>query len=290
MPENNNGGTGQDTAHHGAPQSHGATGSNGGPADDVGGGRGFTRRETDAPTDAVMRLIARAGGNGEDAVTMVLRDNAELREKNRELRNNLQDVQRSVPAQGAVVLTADEAKLHAALKAAGITTETQFTERMTAAQQSAAENASIKAEQRARQAAPLAGYDPDAFVEVARDKNLTVEIASETAKDAKGADTTVKVPYVVPVGADGKPGAKVKLTDYVSQHLKVYEPSLKATSQQTGGGHVTPYPQQGSRANMGSSSSSNGSTQQTGTQGGGTAAVPGSSRYVTPSARRAKQG
>lgn len=96
------------------------------------------------------------------------------------------------------------------------------------------------AEQLYRQAAPLAGLDPDAFADHAKTKKLHVELRDATVKE-NGKDVTKKLPHVRPAADDKAP--LVLATEYVGTLAAHEQRALKPGGPTTTTTTATPYPE-----------------------------------------------
>lgn len=168
--------------------------------------------------EQAQRMVARQG-SGEAAVVQLLTENKEYRDQIRDLRAK-------VPGEGAVVLSKADAAEWESFKKLGKAEEVA---KLVKEHPVLVEfKTSRERTDTVREAARLAGYEPDVLVDIVAARNLSVEVKTEKVKqkNEKGEEitATVMVPYVKPSSsADAVP-----LTDYAKAHLTSYEPVLKA--------------------------------------------------------------
>lgn len=169
-------------------------------------------------TKALEGLLAKHG-DPNAALRVLLSENYEAREKNRELKAK-------VPAADALVLDAEKAKLFASYQAlgspedikGGLTERDEYKTKVTAHER-AAEIATV---------AKLAEFDPEVLTTLAGDLQFSVE----DAKDKAG--KPIKVPHV-------KDGDKtVPLADYAKSRWEKFLPSLKPTATKAPAGGSPP--------------------------------------------------
>lgn len=140
----------------------------------------------------------------------------QLFDENYRYREQLRDAQRQVPAQGAVVLTPEQAQAWAAYQQLGAPTEVQT--QVQQAQQ-------LKRDLELRDVASAAGYSIEVLRTLAGD--LAFEVKDET-KDGKA----VRTVYVTPQGGQATP-----LETYASTQWAAFLPALRpqaAAAGQTG--------------------------------------------------------
>lgn len=146
---------------------------------------------------------------------------AELEAENQRLEAEVDRIAGQLPAQGAVVLTGEEAKAWGTFKGLGTAEDVKR-----AMEELPALRTTVSATERAtvgREAAKLLGWNPDATVGAITDKGLVVSLVD--GKNAK--NEAVKVPHVRPAG-DEK-AATVPLEDWVKAHAAYLTPALTAT-------------------------------------------------------------
>lgn len=172
--------------------------------------------------DVTALAAAFVAKHGESkAVERLMDDNLALREKNRALKADLATASAAKPADGAVVLTGKDAEAWTAYQALGAPAE--VTKKLADADTATSRLAAVEREQVIAKAATAAGYKPSVLTDLAAAKGFAVEVREE-----QGESGAIAVPYAVPTGADGKPGAAVKLADYVTAQLGDYLPALTA--------------------------------------------------------------
>lgn len=180
---------------------------------------------SDAVKESLQRFLERNGGNPNKALET-------LYTENKEYRDTIRDLNAKMPAEGAVVLTADEAQQWNAYKQLGghedvkkaIDERTQLQGQL----------AEVKRAEELRSVAAEMGYKPSVLIELdrmeqAKGKSLTYEVR-EVQVNGKAA----KVPFVK--GADGK---EQGLGDYAAANWGEFMPSLVAPAS------GVPFPTQG---------------------------------------------
>lgn len=149
----------------------------------------------------VRKIIAKNDNDPTEAVGLLLKDNAEIREKNRQANAKLSEL--GTPKKGVVVLEGDEAKAYEALKTKGVDiskVQTIIEEHGTLKQfKSEIETNTIN-----QKAAQALGWNKDVLVDQINLRKLHVEMKDETIKE--GDKTTVRsMPYVRPADNDKAP-------------------------------------------------------------------------------------
>lgn len=145
----------------------------------------------------------------------VLDDNFKLREKNRTLTADLATAKGKTPADGALVLSKDDAVLWEAYKALGA--PDALTQQLAGAETAQLELAALKRERTTTDAAAAAGYKPAVLAKLPSlaGKDLVV-------KDVEIDGAKLRQAFVV---LDGKEHA---LIDYITQHDPEFLPALTA--------------------------------------------------------------
>ena len=230
-----------------------------------GGAAGGT--STAAPTpeerregrDEILTGLLHSYGTYERAAQVLASENWDYRRKNKDLNAQVVTLQSRVPADGAIVLTGDDAKAWPQIKALNLTGE-KLVERVKRADEL---EQTVVAEQRQKvreEAAKAQGWNATVLSPLLDQHKLDVDMRDVLVKDASGKESTQKVPYVRK--SDDKNAAWEKLSDVVDRDpvLKAFIPALK----------VVP---QGGSTNGASGSTSAGSTsvvmpEQSGTQNG----------------------
>lgn len=203
-----------------------------------GGGGGGTMSEAQIEA-AVKRLQDRNNTDPSGVATLLFRENHDLREERRLLRDEVQDLKKNAPKDGGLVLSKEEAEAWEAYRELGKPEEvkTGLEERDTLK----SDLAKRDRQDGIRAAASHVNYKPNVLVDLVEAKGLAVETKDvEVEKDGK--TEQAKVPFVRKIGDDGKPsGDAVKLTDYITNELPDYLPALQQSGQpQGGGGTVLP--------------------------------------------------
>ena len=180
-------------------------------APDTGGSTGANDNDAD-PANAVARLIAAAQGDANRALLKLYRDNYKLREKNRELTGQLDQL----PPQGAVVLTGDDAQAWEAYRALGAPKDVET--RLKDGQAHGEELTRLKRSETLRAVADAARFKPQVLMALdAQAGGLEYEVKDETQNGQ-----TVKVAYV----KDGQ--GQTPLSQYAEHHWVDFLPSLRA--------------------------------------------------------------
>lgn len=202
----------------------GGNGNGGSGAGGTGNGTGNgTGSGTSGGGDDLAERLARAfegvtrrEGSAEAAGQALLRENHDYREQIRTLRSR-------VPADGAVVLTGDDAAAWTAYRELGDvpTIQTALTERQTLAERVAA----TERRETVRSAAGVANYNEAALERLVNQDNLTLAVDGEG--DARTAVVVTD-------------SARTPLADYVQQHAPEMLPALTAGRGRQG----TPHPGQ----------------------------------------------
>lgn len=190
------------------------------------------------------RLVARYG-SAEAALARLAEENYEYREEKRTLKEQLDQATKKLPADGAIVLTGDDAKAFTAFQALNIPLAKvgDVVKERDAAKAQIAER---DREAVVREAATLAGFTkPNVLAELAKTKNLHVEIREiDVEKDGKTEKR--KVPHVRP--ADKTDAPLEALDSFAKRELVDFLPALTAPAE---GGSGTTH---GSTGTAGSSS------------------------------------
>jgi hypothetical protein len=196
-----------------------------------GGADGGERDTSDAgnpPADARPKpsdLLARYGKDGDAALRMaerlsaVLEDNFKAREKNRQLRDEVAGLRGKAAPEGAVVLSADEAKRWEAYQGLGVepaAIKAALAER----DEARGSLAKLEREKVLRDVADVAGYKPSVLGQLPGSADLAFEIRTVT-QDGKSE-------RAVYVKADGK---DVPLTEYAQQQWADFRPALRIEQQ-----------------------------------------------------------
>lgn len=198
--------------------------------------------------DSIARLAARPS---DDLAALLLRERDRKDGEIRDLKRQLKAAKTAVP-EGGRVLTKDETAAFEGFTKLG--TLADVTKRLTDGDAATQRAAALEAERTIERAASAGGYKSAVLADLAKAKGFTVELVEETVNGTK-----TPVPYAVPVGTDGKAGAKVKLTEYVTANLADYVPALTADASSTSRG--------ASAARTGATAGGTSTTQRTGTAG-----------------------
>ncbi len=165
------------------------------------------------PEAGVQALIQRHNNDLTAVINHLFNDNYQLRDKNRGLKEQVKQLEGKVPAEGAVILGAAEAKLLAAYQALGAPDDLKrFQGELQTAQ---TELAALKRESLLETAATAHGYK--ASVLKALVKEAQVEMR-EVEKDGQ------KKPAAFVTGSDGQ---ALNLDEYVSRNFADFLPALR---------------------------------------------------------------
>lgn len=186
----------------------------------------------DADAVAAKVLESLKKDSGETVSAQLIRENVIAREKRREAEEALAAAKAKLPAEGAVILTGDDAKSWETVKALGLKgddVKKRLEERDTLL---AKDEQRTRADARSK-AARTAGYDPDALGKIAGVDALTFETKEEAVDGKK-----VNVAYVTP---PGEKQTAVKLDEWLKTNVPA--PIVTALKAADGSG-TTAYPDQ----------------------------------------------
>lgn len=195
-------------------------------ADDDGTGSGGSGAGDDQGKVKPSDILARYGQTAESALRMAEKlaesenSNYGLREKNRTLRTEVTELKAKTPADGARILTADEAKSFEAFTALGKKPD-EIKTALDASSTTATELATLKRKQQLHDVQALTGFDPDVLGEIGPDWQYTF-------KDEQADGKPVKVVYI----KDGDNESRI------DEHAKVLKflPALRPAAGGTGTG------------------------------------------------------
>lgn len=170
-----------------------------------------------------------ASGNSSGVVAHLVRSNKRLELDNKKLRDRLKEARTQAetakPADGAVVLSAEEAKRWAAFqKIEGEPAE--IAKQVEAAKQATAKLLEYEERERDREAAAAIGFNPNVLSDLRRTKALALEMRDSTVEEKGGKKVVKKLPHVRPSG-DEK-AQWTPLREYAETQLKDYLPALAA--------------------------------------------------------------
>lgn len=173
--------------------------------------------------EKLQRLIDREGGDAGAVALQLYNDNFQLRERNRQLRER-------VPAEGSVVLTAEQAALWQAYQQLG--TPKDIEQAIKDRDQAQGDLARMQRSAMIREAAETMGYK--ASVLEALDAQMGSALSYEV-RDVEVDGGKKRVAFVKAGDAEAVP-----LDNYAEQRWADFLPALQATGQKPG----TPYPPQ----------------------------------------------
>lgn len=210
----------------GAGQSQGGQNGNGG----SGGGSRYEQY-----ADRSQRFLDKYGP--ERAVDMLMRENADYRETERQLRSEL-DARPALPA-GAVVLVGNDVAEWQALRQLNLPAA-QIRERIDEHGRLKAESGRAHTLTVAEKAAAAYGWGSAVAIgELVTDKGLTLEMRDTTVQSADGKTTSVKPMPFVRKASDAN-GPFQPLKEYVTQHHAAYLPAITVPAQGAAGGTPAP--------------------------------------------------
>jgi hypothetical protein len=185
----------------------------------------------------VEGFLAKHQNNATAAVAELYRDNYDLREKNRTLKSEKEAAEKKIPAEGSVVLSADEAKVFEAYSQLG--TPDQLKKSIEEAKTSKDELGKLKRSQILRDVADIEGMNPSVLSRLASDMELEIEEYSEIENgESKAKKRALAV-------VDGR---KEPLKTFATREWVDFLPSLNNSAANAGNNGkqagVT-YPQQG---------------------------------------------
>lgn len=162
-----------------------------------------------------------------------------------ELSSELDTVRGKLPAEDAVVLTADEAKTLEAYRALGKPEE--ITKKIESGDEAAKKLADRESSESWEKAATAHGYKPTVLGPLAKKDGLAV-VEMKTVQPEEGDALEVAIVR------QGEKGESTRLDDYAKEHWSDFLPALTAEdgsdesgAQPTGTGRKTPYPRQQAR-------------------------------------------
>jgi hypothetical protein len=187
-------------------------GGSGGGGDDANVNNSFQRRLERFNNDAMLMA------------NELYRENYRERESNRRLREQVTELQGRIPADGAHVLTPEDAKLWAEYKALGVPTDVK--QRIEQGQTAITERDSLSRDKTIREAADATGYKPSVLTTLAEKDKLAVSV-----RETNGTREAV-------VTIEGQP--PILLTAYAEQYWSDFLPALQSTQQQASGTKMIP--------------------------------------------------
>lgn len=182
---------------------------------------GDSRSSSTADIEAtVQRLLDKKGAD--QATADLLKDNFKQREEIRERDARIKDLEGKVPGEGAVVLTAEQAKDWEAYQALGKPDAVKATVDKVATLET--DIAKRDREKTQKEAADAAGFKPSVLAKLPGADELTYETREEEVDGEKR-----PVAYVTPKGDGAKPQ---KLTEYADENWKELLPALAVEAEQ----------------------------------------------------------
>lgn len=186
-------------------------------ADAGGDGGGGDAGGKTRPSDIQARFNGDAQRMAE-RIAELLDDNHSYREKNRQLKADLEAAQKLAPAEGSLVLSKEQAAAWEAYQKLGKPEELERA--VTDGKATGAELAELRRKDALRAAAAAEGLNADALLALPNLPPITLE-------DVKDGEATVKRAFVTPEG-----GSKTALRDYGKQQHAALWPAVEATGGQ----------------------------------------------------------
>jgi hypothetical protein len=186
------------------------------------GGNGGNTRDSHAEADAMLR---RFRGSAVRSVAYVLDQLHSAIDRANKAEGDLTELKKKVPADGAVVINADEAKEWDLFKKLG-KKASDVTESLKQYDTLRAESEKRKFDEEVAQAAEDLEWNPQLLPTLLRDKGLTVESRDVVITDDDGKRRKVPLLHVRPASDDKAQWEPVD--EYVERELKGYLPALQA--------------------------------------------------------------
>lgn len=190
-----------------------------------------------------------SNGNVNQQVQTLMTDNFDLREKNRVLRGDNEVLRSKVPAEGAVVLTGDDAKTYEAFVALKLK-PADIAKLQTDFQALQGKVATAERKGSIAQAAKAEGYDETVLGTLVGDHELTIAPVTE---EVEGQNKAVDRAFI---GIKDATGAvtKTRLSEYIEKNHAKFIPSLTVEEGESGSessANGTKYPRQQAKAKSG---------------------------------------
>lgn len=181
---------------------------------DDGGSRG-------ADDSRVVRLLVRKNKQLEA-------DNAKYRDKLR----MLEDQVKKVPAENAVVLSADDAKMFDAFKSLNLKPD-EITRQLEQGKKDSEQLTELRELEVDREAGAAVGFKPTVLSELRKTRGLALEMR-DTVVEVNGKKETTKLPHVR--SSNDEKAQWMPLRDYAEANLKDYLPALAVADEGSSGG------------------------------------------------------
>lgn len=190
-----------------------------------------------------------SNGNVNQQVQTLMTDNFDLREKNRVLRGDNEALRSKVPAEGAVVLTGEDAKTYEAFVALKLK-PADIAKLQTDFQALQGKVATAERKGSIAQAAKAEGYDETVLGTLVGDHELTIAPVTE---EVEGQNKAVDRAFI---GIKDATGAvtKTRLSEYIEKNHAKFIPSLTVEEGESGSEssvNGTKYPRQQAKAKSG---------------------------------------
>lgn len=181
--------------------------------------------ETDPPRPSASDTAQRFNGDQirmAEKINLLETDNYKQRDEIRDLKRDNQDLKTKVPADGALVLTGDDASQYQALKALNLKPD-EITKQLTDAKEAVTQRDALQRRDTIRQVADVSGYKASVLERLLADGDLPV--VKDVQETVQGKPTTVKRAFVV------KDGKDVALADHAKTEWSDFLPALGATAE-----------------------------------------------------------
>ena len=168
---------------------------------------------TDRIIDAMNSLLDKKGGDSDEVIKMLLKENYSLRDDKRTLKSEITEIRTKVPGENHIVLTPEDATLFNSWKELGDPKEIK--EKLQKGETLQGEIEKRDRSALIAKAAKVAGYNPNVLTDLAESKGFVVEF-KEVEVDGQKVDQ----PFV-------KVGDKShELSIFTESNLKDYMPAL----------------------------------------------------------------
>lgn len=187
------------------------------------------------PVAGLQALLAKANGDAMGVAGLLYSENFQYREQLRQLREQLTAAQGRVPAEGAAVLTPEQAQMWAAYQ--GLGSVEAITQGLKERETALGELGSLRRAATLREVAEVAGFDPDVLGTLAAGLEFELRDVSVDGQMRRAAFVR-----------DGGNGQQVRLDEYAQQRWGKFLPALISARGQgsgAGGSGGTQWPRQG---------------------------------------------
>lgn len=200
---------------------------------------GDERRTRAEEAQDVVEMLTAKFGTAAEALRVLSGENVDYRRKNRELRDELADLEEIVPHDGELVLSVDDAKVWTAIKSlkgpdGKDVDPAKVPDRLKRADELETELVGTKRKEISDKAARTLKFNADVLRGLVEDPRhpLTLELRDMVVRE-NGKDITVPIPYVRKANDDKS--AWEKLSDFADREWKSWLPALKTVPTTQGG-------------------------------------------------------